>query len=183
MNAIVLILQHAAAGEEPQVFNLAAGVSFWTVLIFILLLIVLRKYAYGPILGYAAAREQRIQESLDESQRNREESARLLEEQRQELIRGRQEVQQMLAEGKQAAERTKQDMLAQARTEQEALVERTRADLAREREAMLDSLRREAVDLSLAAAAKLIHQRLDADADRKIVRDYLEHVSATPAVR
>jgi F-type H+-transporting ATPase subunit b len=183
MNVLAFVIQHAAAGEEPQVFNLATGVSFWTVLIFILLLIVLRKYAYGPILGYAAAREQRIQESLDEAQRNREESARLLEEQRQELVRGRQETQQMIAEGKQSAELIKQDMLAQARTEQEALVERTRADLAREREAMMDSLRREAVDLSLAAAAKLIHERLDADADRKIVREYLAQVSATPAVR
>ena len=64
-------------------FNLAAGVSFWTVVISSCLLIVLRKYAYGPILGYAAAREQRIQDSLDEAQRNREETARLLEEQRQ----------------------------------------------------------------------------------------------------
>ena len=180
---MTLMLQHAAGSEEPQVFNLTAGVSFWTVLIFILLLIVLRKYAYGPILGYAAAREQRIQDSLDEAQRSREESARLLEEQRQELARGRQEVQQLIAEGKQAAERVKQDMLTQARAEQDALVERTRADLARERESMMDSLRREAVDLSLAAAAKLIHERLDADADRKIVREYLAQVSASPAVR
>ena len=77
-------------------------------------------------------------------------------------MRARQRRSRLICGGKQAAERIRQDMLTQARSEQEALVERTRADIAREREAMLDSLRREAVDLSLAAAAKLIQQRLDA---------------------
>ena len=181
MNFLVL-LQHAAEAE-PKVMNPTTNVMFWTLVIFIVLLIVLGKFAYPPILGYAAAREKRIQDALDESRRQREEAERILEEQRQELARARSQAQEMIAEGKTAAEKIRADMLSQARTEQEALMERTRSDIARERDQMLESLRREAVDLALAAASKLLHQRVDAEADRKIVRDYLAQVSTAQSGR
>ena len=82
MNLPFAVLQHGAetgaAEASPNVFNLAANVSFWTVVIFLLLLFVLAKYAFPPILGYAAAREKRIQDALDAARRDREESQRMI---------------------------------------------------------------------------------------------------------
>jgi F-type H+-transporting ATPase subunit b len=168
----------AAAGTEPSIFGINAGVSFWTLVIFILLSVVLYKFAYPHILGYAAAREQRIQETLDDARRQREESEQLLEQQRQELLTARQEAQAMIAEGKQAAERVRDDMLARAKAEQEELVARARQDIERDRQKAIESLRREAVDLALAAAGKLIGQRVDAPEDRRLVTEYLKSVDS-----
>lgn len=174
MNLLWMALQaEQAAAQTPNVFNLNLGTSFWTVVIFLVLLGVLAKYAYPPILGYAEAREKRIQESLDEARHAREEAERLLEEHRQQLQQGRQQAQQLIAESKQAGERVRQQMLADARREQDALLERARADIEREREKALEALRREAVDLSLAAASKLVQHHMDAEADRRLVRDFL----------
>jgi F-type H+-transporting ATPase subunit b len=64
-------------------------------------------------------------------------------------------------------------MLEKAREEQEELLARARRELEDERQRAVAELRREAVDLSLAAAGRLIRQRLDSDADRKLVSDYL----------
>ena len=177
MNLIYLALAEDAA-HEPSIFGLDPGVSFWTLVIFIVLSVVLAKYAFPPILGYAAAREQRIQDALDEARRQREETETLLEQQRQELLTARQEALGLISEGKQAAERVREDMLARARVEQEELVTRARQDIERERQKAIESLRREAVDLALAAAGKLVGTRVDSAEDRRLVTDYLKSVDS-----
>ena len=177
MNILMLVLQeHAAEGAEPNVFNLSTNVSFWTVVIFLLLLVVLTRWAFPPILGYAAAREKRIQDSLDEAKRHRAEAEQLLATQRQELAAAKQQAQHVIAEGRQAAEKVRQDLLERTQSEQEEVVARAKADIERERDKAVESVRREAVDVAIAAASKLLEQRLGSDADRKLVQDYLGRV-------
>ena len=189
MNFLWIVLQEhpvpAAQGAEhaqsPSVFSFAPGVMTWTVIIFLVLLFVLMKFAFPPILGYAAAREKRIQDALDESKRQREEAERILETQRQELAKARGEAQQLIAEGRQGAEKVRQELLTRAKAEQEELITRAKADIEAERLKAVESVRREAVDIALAAAAKLVGQRLDSENDRRIVNDFLNRVGSQPA--
>ncbi|MGH7504054.1 MAG: F0F1 ATP synthase subunit B, partial [Longimicrobiales bacterium] len=160
-------------------FDPWSNVSFWTLVIFVVLLIVLRRYAYPPILGYAAAREQRIQDSLDEAKRQREEAEALLATQRRELAEAQREAQQVIAEGRQAAERLRQELLERARAEQEEIVARATHDIERERERAVESIRREAVELAIAAAAKLVGRKLSAEEDRRLVSEYLGRVESS----
>ncbi len=178
MNLLLIALQAEPAESAPQVFNLSLGTSFWTLVIFLILLVILAKFAFPPILGYAEAREKRIQESLDAARREREEAERLVEEQKQALAESRQQAQDLVAEGRQAAERVRQDMLQEARREQESLLERAREEIERERERAVESLRKEAVDLALAAASKLMQTRLDADEDRRLVKEFLAELES-----
>jgi F-type H+-transporting ATPase subunit b len=174
MNVLSILLQeHAAEGAEPGVFQLAANVSFWTVVIFLALLALLAKFAFPPILGYAAAREKRIQDSLGEAKKQREEAAALLAQQRQELGVAKQEAQQVILEARQAAEKVRGELLNKARQEQEEILARAKQEIAVERERAVESVRREAVDLALAAAGKLIERKLDADDDRRLVSEFL----------
>lgn len=179
----LLIQEHAPAAqagehaESPSVFEFTTSVSVWTLVIFLLLLGVLVKFAFPPILGYAAAREKRIQDTLDEARRNREETERMLEQQRQEMAKARADAQQIIAEGRQGAEKVRADLLNQARAEQEELVARARADIETERLKAIESVRQQAVDLALAAASKLVEQRLDSENDRRIVNEFLSRVS------
>lgn len=180
------IQEHApAAGQaaehpQPDVFALTANVSFWTVVIFLILFAVLLKFAFPPILGYANAREKRIQDTLDETRRQQEEAARLLEQQRLQLAQARSEAQQVIAEGKSAAEKVRQDLLNRAREEQEEIIARAKADIEAERARAVEAVRREAVEVALAAASRLIEQRLDQEADRRLVNEYL--TKAVPTV-
>jgi len=176
MNILWVLLQEHAAEAEPQVFALSTNVSFWTVIIFLVLLVVLTRWAFPPILGYAAAREKRIQESLDEAKRTRDEAEQLLALQRQELAAAKHEAQQVIAEGKQSAEKVRHELLERARADQQEVVARATADIEREKEKAVEAVRREAVELAISAASKLLEQRLGSDADRKLVQDYLGRV-------
>lgn len=180
-NILRLIQEPAAQAAEhgdPNVFNLNLGVSFWTLVIFGALMLVLAKWAFPPILGYAQAREERIQESLDEAKRARDEAQQSLEEQRRELAEARREAQQIIAQSKQDAEAVRQELLDRARSEQGELVERAKREIERERDEAVESIRQEAVELSIAAASHLVGRRLDAEEDRRLVRDFLDRAQA-----
>src|SRR5690606_640556 len=179
MNLLLIVQEHAGEAGGGGLFSINPGLMIWTVVIFLALLAVLGKFAWKPILGALEARERRIQDILDAAARDREEAERLMEENRRQLAEARQQAQQITAEGRQAAERIRQEMLERARAEQEELLARARQELDRERERALETLRRDAVDLSLAAAAKLVEKRLGSEDDRRIINEYLDRIGAS----
>ena len=161
--------QHAPPGPLTVEF----GLMFWTVVVFILLLLILKRFAYPSLLGAVEARERALQQQLDEAERNRLESAALLEEHKKLLAEARTQAHGLVVEARASAE--KERVLAMERTlqEQQEILERARRDITEERDRAIVELRREAVDLSLAAASKLIGERLTSETDRKLVQEYL----------
>ncbi len=180
-----LLVQQVEASPEiddaPGIFQLNLGTSFWTFVIFLTLLFVLMKWAFPPILGYAQAREERIQKALDDSRQAREEARLALEEQRRDLARAREEAQAIITQGKQDAETLRQELLARTQEEQQEMLERAKRDIEREREQAVESLREEAVEITIAATSNLLHRRVDSEEDRRLVREFLDRteVAAT----
>ncbi len=150
-----------------------AGLMVWTLIVFGLLLLLLKRFAWPVVLGAVEAREKKLEEQIAETARNRDESAALLAEQRKLLADARGEAQQIVAAAKVLSEKERAVAIEKTRHEQEDLLARARREIQAEQEKAVAQLRREAVDLSLAAAAKLIGERLDGDADRKLVTAYL----------
>ena len=159
-------------------FDLNPGLSVWTGLVFLTLLAILWRFAWGPILGAVQAREDGIQDTLDQAANERGEAAKLLAEHREQMADARRQAQQMIAEGKEAGERVRQGIEEKARSEGDAMIERARESIGREKDAALDELRKESVDLALAAAAKLIQASLDEKKDRELVMGYIDELSS-----
>jgi F-type H+-transporting ATPase subunit b len=174
---MILAALQETTEAAPNVFAITTNVSFWTLVIFLILLFVLAKFAFPPILGYAAAREKRIQDALDQAARDREEAQRLIEEQKQALVKAREEAQSVIGDAQKAAERVRREMLDKARAEQDEIIARAKTDIEAERAKAIDQLRREAVELAVSAASKLIEKRLDSAEDRRIVTDFLANVN------
>lgn len=177
MTMPVLALLLAVEGGPSSPFEVNFGLFFWTSLVFLVTLFVLWKYAYPAILGATEAREKRIAEQLGEADRLNAEAKALLAEQQQQAAESRAAAQALLAEARSVAEKERAALLEKAQQEQEALMDRARREIGAEKEKAILALRQEAVDLSLAAASKLIGQRLDAAADRKLVEEYLATLS------
>src|ERR687898_1248827 len=168
---VVALIQQEHAARGP--LDVEPGLMIWTVLVFIILLAILRKFAWPALLGAVEARERALEEQLAEAERNRAEAARLLAEHEKLIAEGRASAHALLAEARAAAEKERALAMEKTRQEQEELLERARRDIAAERDRAVADLRREAVDLSLAAASKLMGERLGSESDRKLVTDYL----------
>jgi F-type H+-transporting ATPase subunit b len=163
---------HAASGP----LSVEPGLMIWTVFVFILLLLILRKFAYPALLGAVEARERALQEQLDAAERNRAESETLLAEHKKLLAEGRTQAHGLLVEARTTAEKERALAMEKTMQEQQGLLERARRDIVAERDRAVAELRREAVDLSLAAASKLIGERLTSETDRKLVQEYLSRL-------
>jgi F-type H+-transporting ATPase subunit b len=166
----------AAAEDGPGLFDVNLGLSLWTVVIFLALLFMLRRFAWGPILGMVEAREQRIQAALDESAAAHQEARKLLEEHKAQLADARRQAGEIVAEGKAAGDRVRKDIEEKAREEAQQIVESARREIAREKDEAIAELRKESVDLALAAASKLMQARMDGAKDREFVVDYLSEL-------
>ncbi len=175
MLSLLRILQEEHGGAEgaSTPFNLEPGLIIWTWIVFVALFLLLRKFAWPHIVRATEEREQTIRDQLDEAGRLSEEAQAKLEEHNKLLAASKEQAQQLVHEAKALGEKEREHLLARTREEQEEMLQRAKREIAAERERAVADLRREAVDLSLAAASKLIQRRLEDADDRKIVEDYL----------
>ena len=176
---ILFVLQegtHAAEAGPASPFEVNFGLFLWTWVVFAILLFVLWKYAWPGILKATEEREKKIADQLAEAERLNADAKTVLADAQKREANARNSAQQLLAEAKAAVDKERAAAVEKVRAEQEAVLARARLDIASERDKAIADLRREAVDLALAAAAKVIGQRLDSEADKQIVLDYLAKV-------
>ena len=174
----ILFATPALAQEEAEggLLSIDTGLMVWTVVIFLIVLFVLYRAAFPKILGAVEAREKHISDLLASAAKDRAEAQALLEAQRKERDATRAQVQEQMAEGRTAGEKLREEILAEARREQQELLQRTRRDIRQEMDRSLAELRVQAVDLAIAAASRLVERNLDDEDNRTLVREYLERV-------
>ena len=157
-------------------YDINTGLSVWTLIVFVSLLFVLGKYAWGPIVDAVDGREKGIQAALDEAADLNAEAARLLDEHREQIADARRQASDIFAEAKVAGDRVRKELEEKARAEAQGIVERALAEIERERDGAIETLRRESVDLVLAAASRLMRESFDQDTDRELVERYLDEL-------
>jgi F-type H+-transporting ATPase subunit b len=184
-NAAVAIAQeHGPEAATPSPLSLRFNLMLWTLVIFALLYVILQKWAFPPILGAVEKREKALEDELESARRDREEASKLLEQQQQQIENARNDAQKLIAEGRATAEKMRHDLLEETRREQQEMLERAKRELDTVKERAIGQLRREAVELALAGASKVIEQNLDSPTNRQLVESYLgslESVGATSA--
>jgi F-type H+-transporting ATPase subunit b len=175
---LLLLVQEGATepGTPASPFEVNFGLFFWTLIIFGILLFLLWKFAWPQILKATVDREEKIKAQLAEAERMNGEAKAALSAAEKHRVDAQHEAQHLLAEAKAAVDKERASAVEKIKADQDALLERTRRDIASERDKAISDLRREAVDLALGAAAKVIGQRLDSETDKKIVLDYLARV-------
>ena len=172
----------AAAAEQGgggTPFDINPGVTIWTLVVFLLLLFILAKTAWPAILRTVEERERKIKAQLDDAAKANAEAQRVLSVYQQQLAAAREEAGAIVAASRQAGDRLREDLVAKGRAEQEELLVRARREIGLEKDKAVVELRREAVELSIAAASKVIERNLDSEADRRLVQQYLADLESS----
>jgi F-type H+-transporting ATPase subunit b len=166
---VISTAQEHASGP----LTVEGGLMLWTIFVFLLLLAILKKFAWPAILGAVEAREQALERMLAEAARDRELAAGMLAENQKLIGEAKSQAHAIIVEARSVADKDRALAVEKTKQEQEELLARARREIGAERERAIAELRREAVDLSLAAASKLIEKRLDSETDRKLVLEFL----------
>jgi len=162
-----------AAEGGGGLMALRLSLMFWTLLIFLILFFILKKFAFGPITAAVEARERALEEAIANAKRDREEAAKSMEEQKQAIQEARVEAQRLIAEGRSAGDKLRTEMLEQSRVQGQELLDRARRDIQGEKDRAVAEMRRAAVDLAIAGASKVVEKNLDDESNRKLVEEFL----------
>ncbi len=171
----------AEAGGGGGLVSLQVNLMFWTLVIFGLLYFILRKWGFPAILSAVEAREKALADAIEGAKRDREEAARLLQEHRAQIDASRGEAQKLIADARALAEKSRAELLEKTRADQQEMLARAQREIVAERDKAIAQLRREAVDLAIAGAGKVIEENLDSDKNRKLVESFLSSIPAGKA--
>lgn len=153
------------------------GLIIWTIITFLILLLVLRKFAWKPILSALEHRERTIRESLEEAQRARQEAQRFYEEYERKMKEAHQDAQRVIAKAREEGEKLKEDILEQARKEAQSLMERARRQIELDTRAALGELRSQVAELAVIATEKILRQSLTPELHQKLAREMAEELT------
>ena len=170
------LLAQEPAHEPVNLLSPNTGLMFWTLIIFVVLLAILARFAFKPLTAAVEAREKHLEEMIKKAEADRAEAAALIEKQTKALDAARSEAQHLIADARSTGEKLRNEMLEQTKHQQHELLERARVEIDTERKRAIADLRREAVELALAGASKVIERNLDDPTNRKLVESFLATV-------
>jgi len=139
------------------------------VLMFLALLYLLNRWLFGPVGKLAAERSRRIEQGLAAAEQSRVQAEEAQRQTLQQLNQARAEAQEILRQATRAADTMREQMVQAAREEAENIVRRTHAEIDRERLAAISDLRRQAGELAILAATRVVGQSLDTEMNRRLV--------------
>ncbi len=143
---------------------------------FIILLVLLGKFLYKPVLKTLDERAQKVRESMEWAETTRRDYEHAKEEVQRQIEKGRQEAQAIIAQAMQRGEALKEEAKKEAAEQAKTIVEKARVELEAERDRMVSDLRREFVSLLILASEKVIRQTLDKEKQSKLIEETLEQI-------
>jgi F-type H+-transporting ATPase subunit b len=152
------------------------GLYIWTILTFLVLLTLLAKFAWGPLLQALEARQEAIKKSLDDAQQAKGELERLHLESAQIIAKARQEADATITRSRADAEGLREELRAKARAEAEGIVRNAERQIQAETARALQQIRHEAVDLSVAIASKIIQRNLTKEDNERLIDETLRQL-------
>ena len=155
------------------------GLFFWTIAVFLVLLYLLKRFAWGPLLAALDERQAGIRKSLDDADKARRELAEVQSQANALIGKARTEADAILAEARTDGARIRQELRDLAQKEAEAITRNAQREIQLERDRAVTELRRQAVDLSVLIASKLIRRNLTPEDNAALIEDALQQVDST----
>jgi F-type H+-transporting ATPase subunit b len=150
------------------------GLVFWTVVTFVLLLVVLKRLAWKPLLKLLEEREITIKNFWEQAEKAKSDAESHLGQSRSQLAETKKRIAEMFETGKREAEKLKNELAEKAAEEARGIVQKGKLELENEKSKAAAELKATTVDLALAAAEKLIQSTLREDGHRKLVLQAVE---------
>ncbi len=166
--------------ESPAWFQ--TDLALWTLAVFVLLMFLLTKFAWKPIMEGLEKRERGIAEMIAATQRANEEAKGMLASYERRLAEAADEVRGMLEEARRNAEATKQAIVTEARKAADDEQVRAKREIGLARDEALSAIAERAGELAVEVAGKFLRDRLSADDQSRLVRDSVASIRSSPSV-
>ena len=159
---------------EFTLLDVSTGLVFWSAITFLLLLFLMKKYLWGPLIENLDRRETMINDAVKKAEETQQKSEEALKDYNKKLAEAREEVRQIVAAGKESAEKAKADILVEAGKKSASLLEKAKKEIAAERSDAINQIKQVVVDISISAAEKMLKRNLNADDQIKLIEETMQ---------
>ena len=156
------------------------GLYIWTIVTFGVLVLLLRKFAWAPLLAALDRREKMIAGAVDDARKAREELERVRQDAAQVLVDARRDAEQIVARSRTDADRLGAELRKKAADEAAGIVRNAEQRIQQETLKAIQQVRAEAVDLSLAIATKLLHRNVTKEDNERLIADVVNSLDKRP---
>jgi F-type H+-transporting ATPase subunit b len=174
LSSLMLLYSGEGGGS---LLDVNPGLIFWTAVTFIILLLILKKMAWTPILTSLSERENFIKDSVERAETAKKEAEELLEENRKNLAKAEEEAQKVIAQGREYAENLKSQIIEESKLEAKKLVDNASVEIERKNVEAFNSLKGEIAVIAIEAAEKILRSNLDKEKQEKVVNDFIDDLS------
>lgn len=153
--------------------QLNTGLIIWTMLTFGVLLVILRAYAWKPILNALDSREENIRRSIEKADEAKREAERVMEENKRNLAKAQETAQQVILEARELAEKVRLESMSRAHIEGNKLLEKAREEIERDKQLAMTELHGLVAELAVRAAEKILNEAIDEARQKKLVENFI----------
>ena len=155
------------------------GLIIWTIVTFLILVVILGKFGWGPIIGALQRREKSISDALDAAEAARTEAHELREQYGGLIAKAESESREIIQVGRETSERLKREAAVASEAETKRMLERARREIQSARDAALRDIRDTVADLAVEAASKIVQKNLDSERNRSLVDEMIDRLPET----
>jgi F-type H+-transporting ATPase subunit b len=177
MPAKLIIGILASEGGGGSLLDVNPGLIIWTLVTFVLLLVLLKKLAWKPILTALDNRAKGIEDSLNRAEQAKEEAQKILEENQATLSKAEEESKKIIDQSRIYADKLKEQMLKESKDQQQKIIENASAEIERKKNAAFEELKNQIAEISVNAAEKIMKENIDANKNKQIVNKYLSEIN------
>lgn len=163
---------------EFTLLDVSIGLVFWSTITFLLLLVILKKYLWKPLLDNLDNREKLINDSIKNAEDIQRKSEESFDEYNAKLAEAREEVRKVISAGKESAEKIKTEILDEANKRASALVDKAKKEIEAEKSGALNEIKKIVVDVSLAAAEKMIKNNIKSEDHMRLIEETMKSMAA-----
>lgn len=167
----------ASEGGNGGLLDVNPGLMIWTVITFIILLLILKKVAWKPILTALDKRENDIRESLAQAEKAKEDAKQILEQNQANLAKAEEESRKIIEQSRTYAESLKEQLMRESKEQAKKIVDDASSEIQRNKDAAFEELKGQIAEIAVNAAEKIIRESLDAQKSKQVIDKYLNDVT------
>jgi F-type H+-transporting ATPase subunit b len=167
----------ASEGGNGGLLDVNPGLMIWTVITFLILLLILKKVAWKPILTALDKRENDIRESLAQAEKAKEDAKQILEQNQANLAKAEEESRKIIEQSRTYAESLKEQLMRESKEQAKKIVDDASSEIQRNKDAAFEELKGQIAEIAVIAAEKIIRESLDAQKSKQVIDKYLNDVT------
>ena len=174
--SVLLFMGPDTHEKKDTLLSVEPGLMIWTIVIFALLVYILKKFAWGPLLQSLKDREMGIKESIEKAEMLKQESEKILAQNKELLAKADQEARKVISEGKNLAEKLRNDIMSKTQDDAARMLHQAKTEIEREKINALNELKSEVANLAVQAASKILDENLDPERQKKLIDNFINQI-------